>query len=76
MFFYDTNNRDRLWIHLHGFATNVLGSKIEFARNHFKKTKAFSFYAMDMDYEKHTTTEVLDVLEALAPTGLTSRLTT
>ncbi len=65
MFFYDANNPERLWIHLHGFATNVWGSKIEFARNYFKRTKAFSFYAMDMDYEKHTTTEVLDVLEAL-----------
>ncbi len=65
MFFYDANNPKKLWIHLHGFATNVWGSKIEFARNYFKRTKAFSFYAMDMDYEKHTTTEVLDVLEAL-----------
>ena len=65
MFFYDANNPERLWIHLHGFATNVWGSKIEFARNYFKRTRAFSFYAMDMDYEKHTTTEVLDVLEAL-----------
>ncbi len=65
MFFYDENNPQRLWIHLHGFATNVLGSKIEFARNYFKRTKAYSFFAMDMDYEKHTTTEVLNVLEAL-----------
>jgi len=65
MFFYEHNNPEKLWIHLHGFATNVLGSKIEFARNLFKRTKSFSFYAMDMDYEKHTTTEVLDVLEAI-----------
>lgn len=65
MFFYDDNRSNKLWIHLHGFATNVLGSKIEFARNYFKRTKAYSFFAMDMDYEKHTTTEVLDVLEAL-----------
>jgi pimeloyl-ACP methyl ester carboxylesterase len=65
MFFYDDNNPEKLWIHLHGFATNVWGSKIEFARNYFKRTGAYSFYAMDMDYEKHTTTEVLDVLEAL-----------
>ena len=65
MFFYDANNPEKLWVHLHGFASNVLGSKIEFARNYFKRTKSFSFYAMDMDYEKHTTTEVLEVLEAL-----------
>ncbi|EDP75747.1 YqiA/YcfP family alpha/beta fold hydrolase [Hydrogenivirga sp. 128-5-R1-1] len=65
MFFYDDNNSEKLWIHLHGFASNVLGSKIEFARGLFKRTKSFSFYAMDMNYEKHTTTEVLDVLEAL-----------
>ncbi len=65
MFFYDQNNPKRLWIHLHGFATNVHGSKIEFARNYFKRIKKYSFYAMDMDYEKHTTTEVLEVLTAL-----------
>ncbi|RLJ70806.1 hypothetical protein BCF55_1089 [Hydrogenivirga caldilitoris] len=65
MFFYDENNPEKLWIHLHGFATNVLGSKIEFARNYFRRTKAYSFFAMDMDYEKHTTTEVLIVLEAI-----------
>ena len=65
MFFYDANNPEKLWVHLHGFATNVWGSKIEFARNYFQRTKSFSFYAMDMDYEKHTTTEVLEVLEAL-----------
>ena len=65
MFFYDPNNPERLWIHFHGFATNVWGSKIEFARSYFRRTKAFSFYAMDMDYEKHTTTEVLEVLEVL-----------
>ena len=65
MFFYDLSNPDKLWIHLHGFATNVWGSKIEFARSYFKRTKAFSFYAMDMDYEKHTTTEILEVMEAL-----------
>jgi len=65
MFFYDANNPEKLWIHLHGFATDVWGSKIEFARNYFKRTGTFSFFAMDMDYEKHTTTEVLDVLEAL-----------
>lgn len=65
MFLYDRNSPTKLWIHLHGFATNVLGSKIEFARNYFRRTGAFSFYAMDMDYQDHTTTEVLDVLEAL-----------
>ncbi len=65
MFFFDLNNPDRLWIHLHGFGTNVMGGKIDFARNHFRRTGLYSFFAMDMDYEKHTTTEVLDVLEAL-----------
>ncbi len=65
MFFYDKNNPERLWIHLHGFATDISGSKIEFARLHFSKTKSFSFYAMDMNYETHTTTEILEVMEAL-----------
>ena len=74
MFFYDPNNPEKLWIHLHGFATDVWGSKIEFARNYFKRTKAFSFFAMDMDYEKHTTTEVLEVLEALV-LGFSKRYT-
>lgn len=72
MFFFDANNPEKLWVHLHGFATNVWGSKIEFARNHFRRTGSFSFFAMDMDYEKHTTTEVLDVLEALI-TGFSER---
>jgi len=65
MFFLDGNNPRRLWIHLHGFASDVLGSKVEFLRNRFRKGKEFSFFAMDMNYEAHTTTEVLDLLEAL-----------
>ena len=65
MFFYEDNGSKKLWIHLHGFASNVYGSKIEFARSYFRKTKKFSFFAMDMDYEKHTTSEVLDLLEVL-----------
>ncbi len=65
MFFFDLNNDKRLWFHLHGFATNVFGSKIEHLRSRFSRTGEYSFFAMDMDYEKHTTTEVLDVVEAL-----------
>ena len=65
MFFYDQNNPERLWIHLHGFATDISGSKIDALRKYFRRTNLYSFFAMDMDYEKHTTTEVLDVLEAL-----------
>lgn len=65
MFFYDENNPYRLWVHLHGFASNVWGSKIETLRNIFRERKNYSFFAMDMDYEKHTTSEILNVLEAL-----------
>ncbi len=65
MFFFDRNNPKKLWVHLHGFATDITGEKIQFARLHFKRTGLYSFFAMDMDYEKHTTTEVLDVLEAI-----------
>ncbi len=65
MFFYDLNNKERLWLHLHGFATNVLGKKIEIMRDYFKRTELFSFFATDMDYEKHTTTEALNFLEVL-----------
>ena len=65
MFFFDLHNPKRLWIHLHGFGTDITGGKIQFTRSHFSRTKVYSFFAMDMDYERHTTTEVLDVLEAL-----------
>ncbi len=65
MFVFDLNSEKNLWIHLHGFATDISGSKIETARKYFRETGHSSFFAMDMDYEKHTTTEVLDVLEAL-----------
>ncbi|AAC07487.1 YqiA/YcfP family alpha/beta fold hydrolase [Aquifex aeolicus] len=65
MYFYDINNEKRLWLHLHGLATNVLGRKIEFLRNYFKEKKLYSFFANDMDYEKHTTTNTLDFLEVL-----------
>ena len=65
MFFYDLNSPERLWVHLHGFATDIQGSKIELLRNRFRNTKEYSFFAMDMDYEKHTTTQVLDLLEVL-----------
>jgi hypothetical protein len=62
MFFYDTNSSERLWIHLHGFATDVLGSKIALLRENFSKSGTYSFFAMDMDYHTHTTTQVLDLL--------------
>jgi predicted esterase len=65
MFFFDLSHPERVWVHLHGFATDVWGSKIQHLRERFSRTGEFSFFAMDMDYEKHTTTEVLDVLEVL-----------
>ncbi len=65
MFFYDTNSEERLWIHLHGFATNVWGGKIAYLRELFKETGAYSFFAMDMDYHLHTTTQILELLENL-----------
>lgn len=65
MYFYDKNNPRRLWIHLHGLATNVYGSKIEFLRNYFSEKGLYSFFAMDMDYEKHTTTRTLELLKVL-----------
>ena len=65
MYFYDQNNPKRLWLHLHGLATNVYGQKIEFLRNYFSENKLYSFFAMDMDYEKHTTTNTLQILKVL-----------
>ncbi len=65
MFFYDDNGSQKLWIHLHGFATDVSGSKIALLRERFKKEKSYSFFAMDMDYHTHTTSQVLETLEAL-----------
>ena len=65
MYFYDVNNHEKLWIHLHGLATNVLGRKIAFLRKYFIENSLYSFFAMDMDYEKHTTTNTLDILEIL-----------
>ena len=65
MYFYDQNNHKKLWLHLHGLATNVYGQKIEFLRNYFSETKLYSFFAMDMDYEKHTTTNTLEILKVL-----------
>lgn len=65
MYFYDINNQKRIWIHLHGLATNVYGQKIEFLRKYFSENKLYSFFAMDMDYEKHTTTTTLNTLKIL-----------
>ncbi len=65
MFLYDENNIKRLWIHLHGFVSNVMSSKLQLTRQRLYQTEVASFFAMDMNYEKHTTTEVLKVLEAL-----------
>jgi len=65
MYYYDLNNPERLWLHLHGLATNVQGRKIAFLREYFRERKLYSFFAMDMDYEKHTTTITLEILEVL-----------
>lgn len=65
MYFYDENNVKRLWLHLHGLATNVMGNKIAFLREYFSRKGIYSFFAMDMDYEKHTTTNTLNTLEIL-----------
>ncbi|NPB08053.1 MAG: alpha/beta hydrolase [Aquificae bacterium] len=65
MYYYDLNNPKRLWLHLHGLATNVQGRKIAFLREYFRQKALYSFFAMDMDYEKHTTTQTLELLEVL-----------
>ncbi|MCX8075480.1 MAG: alpha/beta hydrolase [Aquificaceae bacterium] len=64
MFIYEPANTEIILIHLHGFASNVQGSKISILRDRASKGK-FSLFAMDMEYQKTTTTKVLEVLDAL-----------
>ncbi len=64
MFFYDKGELKILWLHLHGLTSNVLGKKVEITRRYLKE-RGVSFFAMDLEYERKTTTEVLDLLEVL-----------
>ncbi|RMH80459.1 MAG: alpha/beta hydrolase [Acidobacteria bacterium] len=64
MFIFENTNPKVILIHLHGFASNVSGSKVELLRKKAKEGR-FSFFAMDMEYHKSTTTETLEVLDAL-----------
>ncbi|NPA32456.1 MAG: alpha/beta hydrolase, partial [Aquificae bacterium] len=65
MYIYDRNEPSRVWLHLHGLGTDVQGRKVEFLREFFKKSVPYSFFGMDMEYEKHTTSLTLDLLEVL-----------
>ncbi|MCS7170745.1 MAG: alpha/beta hydrolase, partial [Aquificaceae bacterium] len=51
-------------IHLHGFASNVKGSKVALLREKSLGGR-FSLFAMDMGYETTTTTLTLEVLDTL-----------
>lgn len=64
MLVYEATNPQLLLIHLHGFASNVMGSKVSLLRERSLKGR-FSFFAMDMDYHTTTTTRILEVLDAL-----------
>ncbi|QID34038.1 YqiA/YcfP family alpha/beta fold hydrolase [Pampinifervens florentissimum] len=64
MFIYEPTNPEVILIHLHGFASNVRGSKIEVLKERSLRGR-FSFFAMDMDYQTTTTSRVLEVLDAL-----------
>ncbi|SHK25332.1 alpha/beta hydrolase family protein [Thermocrinis minervae] len=65
MFVLEEPNKERLLIHLHGFASSVRSNKVNLLRELSLSTGAFSFFAMDMDYHTTTTTRVLSLLEAL-----------
>lgn len=64
MFVYEPTNPNLILIHLHGFASNVSGNKVALLRERSLKGR-YSFFAMDMDYHKTTTTRTLEVLDAL-----------
>lgn len=64
MFIYEATNPQLILIHLHGFASNVMGSKVSLLRERSLQGR-FSFFAMDMDYHTTTTTRTLEVLDAL-----------
>ncbi|MFN7065137.1 MAG: alpha/beta hydrolase [Aquificaceae bacterium] len=63
MFIYEATDPQLILIHLHGFASNVKGSKVDLLRKR-ALTGRFSLFAMDMDYHTTTTTRTLEVLDA------------
>ncbi len=65
MFIYERVHPETLLIHLHGFASNVRGSKVHALREHALRTGKFSLFAMDMDYQHTTTSRTLEVLDVL-----------
>jgi len=65
MFVYEKTNPDVILLHLHGFASDVKGSKVSILKNLALDTGMFSLFAMDMDYQHTTTSRTLEVLDAL-----------
>ena len=65
MFILETFNPKRILVHLHGFASNLRSSKIQYMRDYLLAEKSFSFFAMDMDYQTTTTTKTLELLDTL-----------
>jgi hypothetical protein len=65
MFIYERAHPEVLFIHLHGFASDVKSSKVLALRDFALKSGRFSLFAMDMDYQHTTTTRTLEVLDAL-----------
>ncbi|MCS7171017.1 MAG: alpha/beta hydrolase [Aquificaceae bacterium] len=64
MFIYELTNPELILIHLHGFASDVRGSKVAILRGRALSGR-FSFFAMDMEYHNTTTSKVLEVLDVL-----------
>ncbi|MEJ7554939.1 MAG: YqiA/YcfP family alpha/beta fold hydrolase [Aquificaceae bacterium] len=64
MFIYEPTNPEVILIHLHGFASDIKGTKVSILRERSLQGR-FSLFAMDMDYQTTTTSRVLEVLDTL-----------
>ncbi len=64
MFFYDINHPEKILLHFHGFGSSIKGKKTLFIKELLHKRKNASFFAIDMEYEKHTTSEILAFLDS------------
>ncbi len=58
-------NPEFMLIHLHGFASGVSSSKVRFMREYLSQSPVSSFFAMDMDYHRTTTSKTLELLDTL-----------
>ncbi len=65
MFVLELCNPNLMLIHLHGFASGVSSSKVEFIREYLSQNPVCSLFTMDMDYHRTTTSKALELLDTL-----------